>query len=121
MTQKEFEQLTNNEKLNYINNYVGDTARFSKENEFSWSTATRLTKAKRKDGKYVFDDDNTKEENKYEILYKLQKGEKVKTTININKEIDEMLEQKKEEDNLTKTELINYCLYKYLKGCEDNE
>lgn len=127
MLRKEFEQLTNEKQLKHLNNYIGDTARFSQENDFSWSTATKLANAVKIDGQYVLNTnakitENIKQkENIYETLFYLQRNNKVKCSVNLNDEVVEMLNNKVNETNWTKTEIINYCLYKGLKDFNFNE
>lgn len=121
MTREEFEKMTDDQKLNYINQYIGDTMRFSKENNFSWTTAIKLTRnAVKINGQYVFGQDQ-EDENVYELLFKLQRGERLKYHLNLNKEVVEMLEKESQRTQWTKTEIVNYCLYKYLKERDHNE
>lgn len=53
MTKDEFRKLSNAEKINFLNGYLGHTKICDKENEFVWAFAVRNTNCKKVDNKYV--------------------------------------------------------------------
>lgn len=55
------------------------------------------------------------EKNKYEIIHNFRKCQKEKISILLNEELSNKLKREKEETGLSKTEIVNYALYKYFK------
>lgn len=53
MTKDEFRKLSNAERINFLNGYLGRTKVCDKENEFVWAFAVRNTDCKKVDNKYV--------------------------------------------------------------------
>ena len=53
MTKDEFRKLSNAERINFLNGYLGRTKICDKENEFVWAFAVRNTDCKKVDNKYV--------------------------------------------------------------------
>lgn len=53
MTKDEFRKLSNAERINFLNGYLGRTKVCDKENEFVWAFAVRNTACKKVDNKYV--------------------------------------------------------------------
>ena len=43
MTKEEFNNLSNQERVDLLNKYVGKTTNFKEDNQFSWSYATSNT------------------------------------------------------------------------------
>lgn len=70
MTKDEFRKLSNAERINFLNGYLGRTKACDKENEFVWAFAVRNTDCKKVDNKYV--------ELSAEELEELKKNEKPK-------------------------------------------
>ena len=70
MTKNEFRKLSNAERINFLNGYLGRTKVCDKENEFVWAFAVRNTDCKKVDNKYV--------ELSAEELEELKKNEKPK-------------------------------------------
>lgn len=71
MTKDEFRKLSNAERINFLNGYLGRTKICDKENEFVWAFAVRNTDCKKVDNKYV--------QLSAEELEELKKNEKPKT------------------------------------------
>lgn len=71
MTKDEFRKLSNAERINFLNGYLGRTKTCDKENEFVWAFAVRNTDCKKVDNKYV--------QLSAEELEELKKNEKPKT------------------------------------------
>lgn len=71
MTKDEFRKLSNTERINFLNGYLGRTKACDKENEFVWAFAVRNTDCKKVNNKYV--------ELSAEELEELKKNEKPKT------------------------------------------
>lgn len=125
MNKEEFDNLTNKEKVDLLNRYVGKTNEFKENNEFSWSYATTHTSFVKKDGAYVEDNvsmKHLKDENKEKIIYSFRKEDKKKTSFQMVESFCNKLDKEKEKTGITKSELINYLLYQYFKeDCEADQ
>ena len=86
MTKDEFRKLSNAERINFLNGYLGRTKICDKENEFVWAFAVRNTDCKKVDNKYV--------QLSAEELEELKKNEKPKTKKVKEKEQETVLSKK---------------------------
>lgn len=82
MTKDEFRKLSNAERINFLNGYLGRTKACDKENEFVWAFAVRNTNCKKVDNKYTELSAEELEELKKNEKQKQKKVKKEKETVN---------------------------------------
>lgn len=82
MTKDEFRKLSNAERINFLNGYLGRTKSCDKENEFVWAFAVRNTDCKKVDNKYTELSAEELEELKKNEKQKQKKVKKEKETVN---------------------------------------
>lgn len=120
MKKEEFDNLNNTDKVNFLNEYVGRSNDFKNENDFSWTYATTHTNYIKKDGRYM-EETFKKEVSKIEIIYSFRTEEKKKVSLQITENNLKKLEEEKKRNGLSKTEIINYLLYKYFNSEGDQD
>lgn len=120
MKKEDFDNLNNTDKVNFLNEYVGRSNDFKSENDFSWTYATTHTHYIKKDGRYM-EETFKKEASKIEIIYSFRTEEKKKVSLQITENNLKKLEEEKKRNGLSKTEIINYLLYKYFNSEGDQD
>lgn len=120
MKKEEYLQLSNEEKINMLNQYTGKTKEFKEEHDFSWTYATDHCSCGKVDGKYISLENI--ESNKYQdreekdnFIIGMRKKEKRKVCVFILDDLIDKINMEKETSVYSKTEIINYILYKYFK------
>lgn len=81
MTKDEFRKLSNAERINFLNGYLGRTKDCDSENQFVWAFAVRNTDCKKVDNKYVQLSTEELEELKKNEKPKQKKVKKEKETV----------------------------------------
>ena len=94
MTKDEFRKLSNTQKVEFLNGYLGRTKVCDKENEFVWAFAVRNTDCKKVDNKYTELSAEELEELKQNEKPKQKKVKKEKETV--SQFTDEEVKQLKE-------------------------
>lgn len=115
MKKEEFDNLNNTDKVNFLNEYVGRSNDFKNENDFSWTYATTHTDYIKKDGKYM-EEVFVKEVPRLEVIYGFRTEQKKKVSLQITENNLKKVEEQKKKSGLSKTEIINYALYKYFES-----
>lgn len=122
MTKEEFNNLSNQERVDLLNRYVGKTNNFKEDNQFSWSYATSNTSFMKNGSLYISTSENTKDqrsetEKKAMFLFNRRSDTTKKhLRIVIDDTYADMLELEQSETGMSKTEIVNYALYKYYGG-----
>ena len=120
MKMEEYDLLTNDEKLVILNKYRGKTKDFQHDNEFSWTYATEHCDWIKQDGKYVALPDGTlsEEDEKILIIHKLNLEQRKKINVLLTDKYAEQFEEEKILNGFSRSNIINYLLYKYFEGKE---
>lgn len=120
MKKEEYLKLSNDEKVNMLNQYTGKTKEFKEEHDFSWTYATDHCNCAKVDGKYI-SFENVKS-NKYQdreekdkFIIDMRQKEKRKICVFILDDLIDKIDMEKRISVYSKTEIINYALYKYFK------
>ena len=119
MTKEEFNSLSNQERVDLLNKYVGKTTNFKEDNQFSWSYATSNTSFVKDGSLYISTSENTKDqksetEKKAMFLFNRRTDTTEKhLRVVIDDTYADMLELEQAETGMSKTEIVNYALYKY--------
>lgn len=140
MKKEEFDNLSNEKKIEILNRYIGKTKEFSIENDFSWSYATTHCQFTKNGNIYMplneseiqaeierQEENKKKKELKEKAIYlferkmNMKKEQKSKTKICIDNIYLEKLKKEEEETGLSKTELVNYALHKYFKDNSEGD
>ena len=120
MKMEEYDLLTNDEKLVILNKYRGKTKDFQHDNEFSWTYATEHCDWIKQDGKYVAPPDGTlsEEDEKILIIHKMNLEPRKKINVLLTDKYAEQFEEEKILNGFSRSDIINYLLYKYFEGKE---
>ena len=104
MTKEEFNNLSNQERVDLLNKYVGKTNNFKEDNQFSWSYENTKDQRSETEKKAMF------------LFNRRSDTTKKHLRIVIDDTYADMLELEQSETGMSKTEIVNYALYKYYGG-----
>lgn len=123
MKKEEYLQLSNEEKIEMLNQYTGKTKEFKEEHDFSWTYATDHCKCAKVDGRYISIENmksnkNQDREDKDNFIIGMRNKERKKVCVFLLEDLIDKIDQEKKTSVYSKTEIINYILYKYFEETE---
>lgn len=121
MSMETFNAMTNTERVEYLNNYVGKTKQFQEDNEFSWTYATNHCEYVKEGSMFVPKEEVSSNvfqevEEDWSIIKQYRNGKKVQKYFRFTEVFVDELKSYAKTHGMTDNELALCAIKKYMNA-----